>query len=242
MKIGLRHILAFSPLLWGVATFTTANGQKGVDPEKRRVAQEALAILKQNCFTCHAGDKPMGSLKLLSRNDLVKGGASGSALNLAKPSESLLLKAARYQGRQMPPSGRLPLKQIETLAKWVEQGAIWVEDKKSGSAPTPSGPPKVTPETMKFWSFQPVKRPATPVVKGKAWVKSPIDAFVLKGLETAGVTPNSPAAKTALLRRATYDLTGLPPTWEETRAFLADTSATAYQKALDRLLASPHRS
>ncbi|MCX6378879.1 MAG: PSD1 and planctomycete cytochrome C domain-containing protein [Armatimonadetes bacterium] len=239
MKIGFRQLLAFSPLLWVVTAFTTANGQKNIAPEKRKVAQEAIAILKQSCLSCHSGDKPMGNLKLLTRADLIKGGLSGSAINLAKPNESLLLKAVRFQGRQMPPSGKLSIKQIEVLAKWIEQGALWVADKAGKSIPAPNTPPKVTPETMKFWSFQPVKRPTPPTVKGKSWVKSPIDAFVLQGLESANLTPNPSASKVALLRRATYDLTGLPPTPEETRAFLTDTSTTAYQKVLDRLLASP---
>ena len=240
MKIGLKTVFVFSPLslLLGAFWVSSANGQQGIDPQKRKTAQEAIAILKQNCFSCHTGEKPMGNLKMLSRNDLVKGGLSGSALNSAKPSESLLLKAVRYQGRQMPPAGKLSLKQIEVLTKWVEQGTLWVEEK-GGSTPAPTGPPKVTAETMKFWSFQPVKHPQVPAVKNKAWVKNPIDAFVLQGLEGAKLTPNAPASRTALLRRATYDLTGLPPTTEEVRAFLADTAPNAYEKVIDRLLASP---
>lgn len=123
MKIGFRQLLAFSPLLWGVTALTTVNGQKDTAPEKRKIAQEAIAILKQTCLSCHSGDKPMGNLKLLTRTDLIKGGLSGSAIDLAKPNESLLLKAVRFQGRQMPPSGKLSIKQIEVLAKWIEQGS-----------------------------------------------------------------------------------------------------------------------
>ena len=126
-------------LLWGM----NVSAQKSTSSPKdtSKVAQEALAILKQNCFTCHSGEKPMGGLRLTSRADILKGGASGTALTLAKPDESLLLKAVRFQGRQMPPAGKLGFQQIETLSQWVRLGAPMTPSKESDTHP--SGPPQV---------------------------------------------------------------------------------------------------
>ena len=106
-------------------------------------------------------------------------------------------------------------------------------------APKPMVPPQVTAETMKFWAFQPVRRPAVPRVRRSGWVRSPIDAFVLAKLEAKNLAPAAAASRTALIRRAYYDLTGLPPTPDAVRAFLADSAPDAYDRLIDRLLASP---
>jgi len=211
-------------------------------------------ILQSNCVSCHSGAQPTGGLRVTSREALLKGGGSGPAVSLATPAESLLLAAVNYQGRKMPPSGKLPQAQIDLLTRWVSMGAPWpagaeasLEQAARPGAPAAAsarpgahtGPPQVTPEAMKFWSFQRVRRPQPPPVKRKAWVRNPVDAFVLKRLEAAGLAPNPPASRAALIRRAYYDLTGLPPTPEEVQAFLADRSPNAWEKVVDRLLASP---
>src|SRR5207244_2840207 len=118
---------------------------------------------------------------------VLKGGGSGPAVSLAKPGESLLIRAVNYQGRQMPPQGRLPQAQIDTLTRWVRMGLPWPGGDAASLEPKAAhaGPPPVTPETMKFWSFQPVRRPAVPQVRRKDWVRTPIDAFILQGLESA---------------------------------------------------------
>jgi mono/diheme cytochrome c family protein len=199
-------------------------------------------ILKANCFTCHGeGTELSGGLRLTSRAGILKGGVSGPAVTPAKPSESLLVRAINYQGRQMPPTGNLPQAQIAILTRWVAMGLPWTPGEAgAGNAPVKKGPPPVNAETMNFWSFRRVKRPPVPAVKHPGWVKNPIDAFVLANLERANLTPVAPAGKAALLRRATYDLIGLPPSPEEVQAFLADRSPNAYEKVVDRLLASPH--
>jgi mono/diheme cytochrome c family protein len=236
-----------APLILGAGVLVSAAAPAGsgklapaaADP-KNLLAKEAVGILQQNCAVCHAGEKPMGDLRMSKREDLMKGGVSGPAVALEKPEASLLLKAVNYQGRRMPPSGKLPQKQIDTLTQWVKQGLPWPAT--SGTAPAVAhhGPPPVNAETKRFWSFQPVKRPAVPTPKNRAWVRSPIDAFVLRRLEAEGLAPNPPAPRAALIRRAYYDLTGLPPTPEEVRAFLADKAPNAWEKVVDRLLASPH--
>lgn len=195
-------------------------------------------ILDKNCISCHTGKSASGGLDLTSRETFLKGGLSGDVLSLKAPAKSLFIKAVNYDGLKMPPTGRLPQPQVEALTKWIKMGAPW--SGKKSAEPTTHEAPKVTPETMKFWSFQPVKRPIVPKVKQKTWVRNPIDAFVLSRLEKIGLTPNPTASKLVLIRRATYDLTGLPPTPDEVRDFLNDKSPNAYEKLIDRLLESPH--
>ena len=215
-------------------------------------------ILKTSCYSCHEGAGSSGQLELSTRANILKGGTSGPGVVLDKPANSLILKAVHGQGRQMPPRGSLSDAQIETLTKWVKMGLPMPADPapatkgdkgdkndksdktgKTSADAVKHGPPPVNAETMRFWSFQPVRRPALPTVKQAAWSANPIDRFILSKLETKGLAPAPPAAKTALLRRATYDLTGLPPTPDEVSAFWADKSVDAYAHVIDRLLASP---
>ena len=200
-------------------------------------------VLEANCYSCHGGkDNASGGLNLSTRATLLKGGDSGAAAILGKPSaQSLLMHAVRWEGREMPPSGKLSQEKIDDLAKWVDMGMPWPAPK-AGAKPDAkfNGPPPVNAKNKKFWSFVPVKSVVAPVIKqNAAWVKTPVDAFVLAGLQKNKLKPNAPATKADLLRRVTYDLTGLPPTTAETKAFLADTSPNAYAKVVDRLLASP---
>jgi hypothetical protein len=156
-----------------------------------------------------------------------------------KPEKSLLIKAVRYQGPpHMPPAGKLPQKQIEALTRWVEMGLPW-PGASDTHEPKKPGPFRITSAQRDFWSFRPVKPPLVPAVKNVSWPSSPIDRFILAGLERKGLAPARPADKRALLRRVTFDLTGLPPTPREMAAFLADGSPGAFARVVDRLLASP---
>jgi hypothetical protein len=204
--------------------------------------KEVLPILKENCLQCHGGGKTRGGLKLLTRAQLLKGGDGGPAISLDKPDESRLLTAIHYKDDtfKMPPKGKLPAKEIDILVKWVRAGAPWTPgDKVVVDTPKEEGG-KVTPESRKYWAYRPLERPEVPAVQNKAWVRNPIDAFLLAKLEDKGLTPAKPADRVALIRRATFDLIGLPPTPEEVEAFVKDKSADAYEKLIDRLLASPH--
>jgi hypothetical protein len=208
--------------------------------------QQVKPIFESACFKCHGADpkKVKGGLDLTTRAGLMHGGESGPGVVLDQPDKSVLLRAVSYKDEDllMPPKEQLPAAQIEVLKKWVAMGAPYpasAQGKVTGPPQGHDGPPKVTPEAMKFWSFQPVRRPAVPEVKDRKWVTNAVDAFVLAKLEAAGLTPASPAGKAALLRRAYFDLTGLAPKPEEVEAFLADRSADAYEKVVDRLLASP---
>jgi hypothetical protein len=196
--------------------------------------------LRANCVRCHgAEEKIKGKLKLTSRESMMKGGRSGPAIVPEHPEKSLLIQAINYDKPQMPPRGKLPKAEIDALTKWVKMGAPWPADVTSIAAKA-SGPPVVDDQARQFWAFQPLQKIEPPSVKQKSWVRNPIDAFVLAKLEAAGMKPAPPAEKTSLLRRVHFAVTGLPPTPAEVDAFLADESPDAYDKVVDKLLASRH--
>ncbi len=202
--------------------------------------KDVLPILKANCFACHGAEKKLqAGLKLTSREDILKGGESGPAVDLKKPDESLILLAINYDGIMMPPKGKLPKAQIDTLTKWVTRGVAWSETAASAAVKT-HGPPVVDDEARKFWAFRPVAKPNVPAVKDESWGRSPIDAFVLAKLEANGVRPAPAASKETLLRRLFYTLTGLPPSPKDVESFVNDHSPDAYDKVVDRLLESRH--
>jgi len=213
-------------------------------PESIRFFEKQVRpVLQAHCIKCHGSKgKPKGGLRLSSRAAILAGGDTGPAVSIEEPKESLLLEAINYEGYEMPPKGKLPAKQIAILTRWVELGLPWTPGGEPDPAhePEKNGPPQVTEETKSFWSFRPVTRPELPNVEAHEWIKSPIDAFVLSRLESAGLSPAGPASKTSLLRRAHYDLTGLPPEPEQVKAFLADDSPNAFEAVVDRLLESPH--
>jgi mono/diheme cytochrome c family protein len=204
--------------------------------------KDVLPVLTRHCLKCHGADpeKIKGGLDLTTRKAALAGGESGPAVNLAKPSESLLVKAIHYKTdeHKMPPKGKMPDQEIATLEKWVADG-LPVSADRMGDVVKAAPKGVVTDEAKRYWAYQPVKRPAVPEVKANQWVASPIDAFVLAKLESKGLKPVKPADKAALIRRATYDLTGLPPSPEEVDAFVNSKDAGAYEKLIDKLLASP---
>src|SRR6185437_15972788 len=191
-------------------------------------------LLVEHCQKCHGPKKQEAGLRLDTRQAALEGGDSGPALAPGKPDESLLIAAVRYVGEvQMPPSGKLKDRQIAALAEWVRLGAPW-----------PASPPPAHENLAevqgRHWAFQPISRPAPPTVQNVAWEQTPIDRFVLAKLEAAGLAPSPPADRRTLIRRATIDVTGLPPTPEEVEAFVNDPAADAYARLINRLLDSPH--
>jgi len=197
-------------------------------------------ILARNCFACHT-DTKMGGLQLDTRERVLKGGNSGPAVVPGDLDHSLLIKAVNHTDPriEMPPPGKLSNEQISILETWVKDGAIWGLTS-STSAAVASHEYLITPDQRAFWSFQPMRKPVPPKVKNRPWVKSPIDSFILAKTEANGLRPVRPASKTTLIRRATLDLIGLPPTPSEIDDFLRDKSPQAFAKVVDRLLASPH--
>ena len=195
-------------------------------------------VLVANCVSCHGEKTQSGNLRLDSRAGLTKGGDHGVVVDLTAPEKSKLLVALQYAADiKMPPAGKLPDKTIADFAAWVRQGAPWPA---GVAAQAKTMAERITDARSHLWSLRPVTKPHMPVVKDAAWARTPIDRLVLAKLEAKGLAPAKSADRTVLIRRATYDLIGLPPTPAEIDAFVNDKSPAAYEKVIDRLLASPH--
>jgi mono/diheme cytochrome c family protein len=198
--------------------------------------QRVRPILVEYCHSCHGPKKQELGLRLDSAEGLRKGSESGPVVVPGAPDDSLLIQAVRYNGdTQMPPKGKLPDEAIAALVTWVKAGAAWPVD------PNAVGSDTATPaeRAKTHWAFQPVGDPAIPDVQDPAWVATPVDAFVLARLEQAGLPPSPRADRRTLVRRATFDLHGLPPSPAEVAAFEADSSPDAFRMVVQRLLASP---
>lgn len=199
-------------------------------------AQQVEPIFINHCYQCHGNGKAKGGLNFYTREALLKGGDNGPAVDLANLPGSLLLQAINYDGLEMPPSGKLPPRQIEIITRWVTEGAPMPE--RTDVKVVREGAPEVNDETKNHWAFRPLKRPQPPGVSSD-WVRNPIDDFVLARLNAAGLKPNPRADRRTLIRRLYYDLTGLPPTPEQVAAFVADDSPGAYEALVSSLLDSP---
>jgi hypothetical protein len=195
-------------------------------------------MLAENCVSCHGPKRQQAGLRLDSRNALLKGSEDGPVVVPGEPDKSALIRAVRYGGEiKMPPKAQLPAEAVEVLTTWVKMGAPWPEDTEGGTGATSR---TVAEARQRHWSFRPVLHPTPTKVKDEQWARTPVDAFVLARLEDKGLHLSPPADRRTLIRRATFDLLGLPPTPEEVAAFEADSSPDAYEKLIDRLLASPH--
>jgi mono/diheme cytochrome c family protein len=195
-------------------------------------------ILAENCYSCHGPAQQLAGLRLDSRAAMLKGSEHGPVLVPGDPEKSALIRAIRYAGAiKMPPPGKLSTPAIEALTAWVKMGSPWPVT--SAAAVTAAGGYTISEAQQHHWAYLPGRRPPLPAVKDKTWCLSPIDRFVLARLEQRGLRPAPHTDKITLLRRATFDLTGLPPTIPQIDAFLADHSPNAFARVVDRLLASP---
>jgi mono/diheme cytochrome c family protein len=194
-------------------------------------------ILVQHCYQCHSGDakKAKGGFLLDTREGLRKGGKSGPVITPGHPDESLLIEAVRYESLQMPPKGQLPEELIDKLVRWVEMGA---PDPRLGKAMR-AGNKIDFAQARKFWAFQRPKAVKPPAVHDSAWPVTDIDRFIRTRQEAERLQPVADADRTTLIRRVTFDLTGLPPATAQIETFLKDQSANAFATVVDRLLASP---
>lgn len=192
-------------------------------------------LLIERCAECHGEKKQKGGLRLDSKAAWQKGGESGSAITPGKPDESLLIKAVRYADKdlQMPPKNRLPVAEVALLEEWIKMGA---PDPRAGTAT--QSPELTRNEASTHWAFKPVKRPQVPNISGNNSSAHSIDAFVTSRLQNEGIFHNAAADPRTLIRRVTYDLTGLPPAPNEIEAFLQDSSPQAFERVVERLLAS----
>ena len=233
-------LLALATLGWPAS----AAAQSPTDFFEARVRP----VLADNCYACHARQQS-GGLRVDSREALLEGGDSGPAIVPGDPDGSLLVRAVRHEmeGREMPRyADPLAARDVEGLVEWIRTGAPWPEG--APAAATASADlaratiprREVTAAERGFWSFRPLAAPAVPEPARADWARNDIDRFVLARLEEKGLVPLGSADRRQLIRRATFDLTGLPPTPADIDAFVADGSSDAFEKVVDRLLASPH--
>jgi cytochrome c553 len=233
--------------LFAAPSWAVAADEAGEEFFERKIRP----LLAQHCFACHGRGQKKGGLSLDSREGLLAGGESGASVMLGKAEKSMLIEAVEYDGAlQMPPNGKLAADEIAALKQWVSLGAPWPaskEGEKSGGGSIRSDA-KVTDADRQFWSFQPVRDAVPPQVKRADWPLLPLDRFVLAKIEEAKLEPVGAADPRTFVRRASFDLLGLPPSAEEVDDFeKAVSQATttkareaAYAALIDRLLASPH--
>jgi len=196
----------------------------GDDPLALQVRQ----VLSDSCVKCHNADQRKGGLDLTRRDSALQGGETGAAIVPGNPEESLLLE--KVASGEMPPKGAVGAETVAAIRSWIATGALYVDE--------PVTPPRAGTD---WWSLRPIQRPPVPRPNGASrWIRTPIDAFIWTGLATQGLEPAPEADRRSLIRRLSFDLIGLPPTPEEIEAFVNDADPLAYEKLVDRLLASPH--
>ena len=226
-----------------LAITLTSFAQEPDPNEATQAASQAIPILEENCFKCHdARDKTKGGLSLSAHAGLLEGGNTSPAIDLANPAASLFLEMISYkdEDHEMPPDGKLPDTQIETLTEWIMLGAPWTE----GTPQNENDPPTLM-HGLEFgdkalWAFEPITFPPLPETSDPEWAANPIDAFVLARLDQARIDHAPQAEKSELIRRLFYDLIGLAPTTEQVAAFVHDDDPNAYEYVVDYLLTSKH--
>jgi len=230
MRVTMRSLFLFG------ATISVALAQS---PNSLSFPRTVAPLLAEKCIECHGQKNLMSGLDLRTREGLMKGGQHGPAVVPGSAASSNMYRhlTAQVQPR-MPLGGRFTEPQIAVIRQWIDSGAEWDSGVVLGAAGVPPEK-KFTEAQKRYWAFQPVAKPPVPPTRLKNWSSNPIDAFILAKLEEKGLKPNPPADKITLIRRASLDLIGLPPTPEEVQAFLADSSPDAFAKVVDRLLASP---
>ncbi|MCB1277950.1 PSD1 and planctomycete cytochrome C domain-containing protein [Prosthecobacter sp.] len=241
----VSHFHRFATLLAVAILPAASQGAEAISKENLAFFESKIRpLLAKHCYECHSekAEKVKGGLLLDSADGIAKGGDSGDVIEPGDPGASLLMKSVRNPDpdEQMPPKNRLAETEIEALETWIRIGAP--DPRKGGTTATASTKPNWTlEEGRKHWAFQPVTKPQPPAVKDTAWAKTDADKFVLAKIEAAKLKPAPDADRTTLIRRATYDLTGLPPTVEEMQAFIQDPSSDddAFATVVDRLLKSP---
>ena len=252
MRFGSMFIAAAMACGLGVPAPAQVPGQAPGEPSPVDVEffeTRIRPVLAVNCYSCHGPDKQFNALRLDSRKAMLVGGKRGPAVVAGKPDASLLVQAVRHDdsqmGLQMPMGGKLAETEVEALAEWVRRGAFWPT-----SVPGAESAGNDHYETLarEHWAFQPVTKPALPDLPGETpgqgadaarWSRHPADRFVYQALAEAKLAPAEPADRRVLIRRLSYVLTGLPPMAEEADRFAADQSPDAYERLVDRLLASP---
>jgi hypothetical protein len=193
-------------------------------------------LLDQQCLKCHGGEKTKAELRVTSRGALLRGGETGPAIDLENHSKSLVLKMINYSDddHQMPPKQKMSPEQIDIIRLWIEKGLPWTPGVIDEHADVVKKP-IINEETRNYWAYKKPVKSDQPKVSQSSWVRNPIDAYILADLDKIGLSPAPPANAQTLIRRAYYDLIGLPPTAEEVANFAADKDPLAYEKLINQL-------
>lgn len=221
---------------------TNATKKPQFSPEQLEFFEKSIRpLLAEHCYACHSGQAKRleGGLRLDSRALVIKGGDSGSSIQLKTPHDSLLLEAVRYESFEMPPNTRLKQAQIDALTRWVEMGLPW-PDEKAPEDNTQTEAFDLQQRRQTHWAWKDLKPVPLPAVRNQGWSAHPVDHFILASLEAKELAPAAAADKRTLLRRLYFDLIGLPPTPAQIDEYLNDKSPNATAKVVDQLLASPH--
>src|SRR5437773_284277 len=239
MRLAARWVPALATVLSVVWT--------ALPQQKVSFQRDVLPILSENCLKCHGAAMQMSKLDLRSRAAMLIGGKGGPAIVPGNAEGSRLFRMVTGMEQPRMPFGgaELPAAHVSVLRDWIQQGAVWEGPEIIDSGLKPSSIPGVeempiTAEARQWWAFRRPTRPRVPRVKNGDWSRHPIDAFLARAFEEKGLAPAPAADKATLVRRAYLDLLGLPPAPDEAASFIADTSPDAWEKLLDRLLASPH--
>jgi hypothetical protein len=242
----LRLLAVFTALFAGWFAF----GQQPVDPDHAAKVARGLEIFKsvvrpvlaERCLKCHGGKDTEAGLDLSDRDRLLRGGDSGPAIIVGRAKDSLIVKLLQHAKEPKMPKGsaKLPEETLKQIIAWIDSGAPYDKPLIEKADPKAWITKKVEPELKKHWAYQPLNRVEPPVVKDEAWCRTPIDRFIRARQEQAGIAPNGPADRRKLIRRAYFDVIGLPPAPEEVEAFVNDRSPDAWEKVIDGLLKSPH--
>jgi mono/diheme cytochrome c family protein len=243
MAASRRFFLALSCALLTAAASASAADQPASRDDSAAAAffeKKVRPVLADNCYTCHSADtNTKGGLRLDDRNGMIHGGGRGPAIVPGHPEKSLLLQAVAHthDKLKMPPNKHLSPEQIADLTKWIKDGAAWPRVQ----IPFSLGKPKAKYDRLRktWWAWQPIRETKAPAVKDASWPRGEIDRYILATLEQKGLKPVRDSDRLTLIRRVTFDLIGLPPTLVEIDHFIKETSAGAFEKVVDRLLASP---
>ncbi len=234
----VRASLWLAAVCFGAAPSAFADDPAALEYFEKKVRP----VLAEHCFKCHSvrEKKSRGGLLLDSRDALLRGGDNGAVVVPGHPAKSRLVEAIGYQNvdLRMPPRGKLPEGAVADLTAWVKMGAPWPREEGPRAAVKTDF--DLQRRKREHWAWRPVRPRPAPAVLDSAWPRCPPDRFLLARLEEKGLRPAPAADRRTLLRRVSFDLIGLPPTLEEVAAFVADASPDAYEKVVDRLLASPH--
>src|SRR5262245_12883793 len=218
----MRHCLTYATLLVLVCDARAAEPPAPDAAAVEFCEKEIRPLFVEKCQKCHGEKKTGGGLNLTNRATLLKGGERGPAVVPGKPTESLLIKAVSRTGElKMPLNGKLSAKEVEILTRWVARGAVWPD---SGEAAKAVAKYAVNEKQRRWWAFQPIRDVPLPAVTNRDWPRSDLDRFLLAELEKRTIRPATPVERRVLLRRTTFDVTGLPPKAEEVEKFLKDDS------------------